>query len=96
MPEDTPPEVRWKIPPNVWVVLVTWGLAVLMLTGMFSLRIYLDQRSDHRRDAEQDKALCEVITFSLQTPPTIPPGPEGERVREGLAIAERLRKATCE
>lgn len=73
-----------------------WALALFIFVGLFSLWQWRDQHAAKERDIEQDRALCEVIVFSLQAPPTIPPGPEGERIREGLAKAERLRKVTCE
>lgn len=89
------PEVRWDIPKNVWVVLVGWGLAVLILAGLFSLRMEMNQRSARERDAEQDRAMCELVT-SIQGGPSPPPGPAGDRARDIITKIDRVRKATCE
>ena len=86
--------VRWDIPKNVWIVLVGWGLAVLILAGLFSLRMEMNQRDARERDAEQDAAMCELVT-SIQGGPSPPPGPAGDRARVIIAKIERVRQATC-
>lgn len=91
-----PARVNWQIPRNVWYLLLTWGLSVVVLAFLFAWWQGREAAVERRHNHEQDKALCEVIVFSLQAPPTIPPGPEGERIREGLAKAERLREVTCD
>lgn len=72
-----------------------WGLAVLILAGLFSLRMEMNQRSARDRNAEQDRAMCELVT-SIQGGPPPPPGPDGDRARVIIAKIESVRKVTCE
>jgi hypothetical protein len=75
----------------VWLVLLSWGLAVLMIAGLLSAWIYTVQsdaaEERDRAQREQDKAMCQIIGVFLQGPEPLP-GPEGDRsrtVRAGMA-----------
>lgn len=74
-------EVTWRIPRNVWYVLVTWGLAVVVLAGLFSFWQYRQQHDAHEQAREERAAMCKLISTIIgDTPP--PEGPSGERARQ--------------
>lgn len=77
----------WEIPRKVWLVLISWGLAVLLLAGMFSAWTWTNQR-------DQNRAMCALISVFLTGPEPVA-GPNGDRsrsVRAGmLAYQEALR-----
>jgi hypothetical protein len=72
---------QWQIPRNVWAILLSWGVAVVLLSGLFALKLHLDQQGAEERDRKQDLAMCQVIDRIIGDvePPT---GPEGQRARE--------------
>jgi hypothetical protein len=76
--------IREPISRPVWQILLSWGLAVLIISGLLSFWIYSNQREAERRNAqlqlEQDRAMCAMIEVFLQGPEPLP-GPEGERSR---------------
>jgi hypothetical protein len=83
--------IRQPMTRPVWLVLISWGLAVLVIAGLLSAWIYTVQReAAQERDRvqrEQDKAMCQLIGVFLGGPEPLP-GPEGERsrvVRAGMA-----------
>lgn len=89
--EGRPTAEVWEIPRRVWFVLLSWGLAVLVLTGLFSAWIWTAQRNaEAERDAlklQQDQAMCAMIGVFLDGPEP-PAGPTGDRsrsVRAGMA-----------
>lgn len=90
--ERFPRQVNWRIPRNVWFVLVGWGLAVLILAGMFSLRMEITQREAARRNAQQDRELCGTLAIIIAGPPP-PSGPAGQRSRDVLSALIRWRDA---
>lgn len=59
---DQPTAEVWFIPKRVWLILLSWGLAVFLLAGLFSFWTYRNQR-------QQDHDMC-VMTGALL------PGPE--------------------
>jgi hypothetical protein len=72
---------RWQIPRNVWAILLSWGLAVALLSGMFALKLHLDRREAERDHTQQREAMCHLITTIIgDTEP--PAGPVGERARQ--------------
>lgn len=74
-------EVTWRIPRTVWYVLITWGLAVVILAGLFSLWQYQDQQAAREQAREERSKMCQLIdTIIGDTPP--PEGPAGERARQ--------------
>lgn len=80
----------WEIPPRVWTILASWGLAVLLLTGLVSWWIQSNEREADRERAavqlEQDRAMCSMISIFLTGPEPVA-GPAGDRsrsVREGM------------
>lgn len=91
----TPPE-RWEIPRRVWLVLLSWGLAVLLLAGLLSFWIWRNERqADAARDAarlQQDRAMCTMMDLIMSGPEPVA-GPAGDRGRAVLA-AMRAYRAT--
>jgi hypothetical protein len=77
--------LREPISRPVWMILLSWGLAVLIISGLLSAWIWTNQRESERRNAqlqlEQDRAMCAMIEVFLQGPEP-PAGPGGDRSRE--------------
>ncbi len=77
-------QVTWKIPRQVWFILLSWGLAVMMLAGLFSYWTWSNQRERDRQISaaklEQDRAMCSLTAIFLTDPEPVP-GPAGERSR---------------
>jgi hypothetical protein len=82
--EGQPTAEVWEIPRRVWFILLSWGLAVLLLAGLLSFWIYSNQRrADEARDRlklQQDRAMCAMIDVFLQGPDPVA-GPAGDRSR---------------
>lgn len=57
----------------VRLILMSWGLAVLVLSGLFSAWIY-------RNQVQQDRDMCAMISVFLSGPEPVA-GPTGERSR---------------
>jgi hypothetical protein len=75
----TGPE-RWEIPRRVWFILLSWGLAVLVLAGLLSYWIWHVQR-------EKDRAMCAMMTLFTSGPEPVA-GPAGDR---GRAVLRAMR-----
>jgi hypothetical protein len=74
-----------KLPRQAWLVLISWGLAVLVLAGMFSAWVWRNQR-------EQDRAMCALISVFLTGPEPLA-GPSGDRsrsVRAGMTAYQHV------
>lgn len=69
----TTPPSKWRIPGPVWFVLLSWGLAVLMIAGLLSIWVYQTQR-------KQERDMCAMVAVFLQDPEPVP-GPAGDRSR---------------
>lgn len=76
-----PEPVTWRIPRNVWAILLTWGLAVVLLSGLFAYKLHLDQQAAAERDRQQDLAMCQMIDRIIGDVEP-PAGPTGQRARE--------------
>lgn len=63
----------WAIPGRVWAVLLSWGLAVLILAGLFGWWIRANQ-------LQQDRDMCAMLAV-LRGGPEPVAGPAGERSR---------------
>lgn len=76
--------IRQPMTRPVWLVLISWGMAVLVISGLLSAWIYTVQHNaveeQDRAQREQDKAMCQIIGVFLGGPEPLP-GPEGERSR---------------
>lgn len=74
----------------VWQILVSWGVAVLMIAVLLSFWIWKNEQNQERDEArlqlEQDRAVCAMIQV-FQGPPPPPAGPDGDR---GRAILDAL------
>jgi hypothetical protein len=65
--------IRQSITRPVWQILLSWGLAVLVLAGLLSAWVYRNQR-------QQDRDMCALVSVFLGGPEPVP-GPEGDRSR---------------
>lgn len=76
--------VRQPMTRPVWLVLLSWGMAVLVITGLLSLWIYTNQRNaeetQRQLQLEQDRAMCAMISVFLSGPEPVA-GPAGDRSR---------------
>jgi hypothetical protein len=81
-----PRPIVWQIPRNVWYVLISWGLAVLLISGLLSWRQELNRREAERDNAQQRAAMCQLITTIIggTEPPAGPAGDRGRQVRRDL------------
>jgi hypothetical protein len=82
--ETTAPAVTWQIPRNVWVILVTWALAVVLLSGLFAFWQYRDQQAAKAAQREQDRQMCLTLDLFRGGPEPVP-GPAGDRSRVVIA-----------
>lgn len=69
--------VVWQIPPRVWAVMLSWGISLLLLSGLFSFWIWYNDR-------QQDKAMCQLTDLITSGPAPVQ-GPAGDRARDVLA-----------
>jgi hypothetical protein len=76
--------IREPISRPVWLILLSWGLAVLMISGLLSAWIYTNQQQAiaerDRIQRESDRAMCAMMAVFTGGPEPVP-GPEGERSR---------------
>lgn len=63
----------WAIPPRIWGILLSWGVAVLMLAGLYGWWIRDNQ-------LQQDRDMCTMISVFLSGPEPVA-GPAGDRSR---------------
>jgi hypothetical protein len=92
--------IREPISRPVWLILLSWGLAVLMISGLLSAWIWNNQREAeaerNRIQREQDRAMCALMAVFTGGPAPVP-GPEGDRARVVVgAIADYRRVLHCE
>lgn len=68
-----------KISRPVWLILASWGLAVMVLSGLFAAWIYTNQR-------QQDRDMCAMTSVFLGGPEPVagPAGDRGRAVRKAL------------
>lgn len=92
--EGKPTAEVWEIPRRVWFVLMSWGLAVLVLASLLSWWIWqTGQEADRQAAAaklRQDRAMCAMIGVFLEGPEPVA-GPAGDRsrsVRAGMRAYE--------
>lgn len=83
----TTPVQQWEIPPKVWAILFTWGVSVLILTGLLSWGIWL---SEHRARLRADRAMCAMIDLITSGPAPVA-GPAGDRARAVAAAMHAYR-----
>lgn len=84
--------IRQPMTRPVWLVLLSWGAAVLMIAGLLSYWIWHNEQEQEKDEAalqlEQDRAVCAMIEVFLAPPPP-PAGPDGDRSR---AIQASMRQ----
>lgn len=73
--------IREPMSRPVWLVLLSWGMAVLMISGLFAWWIYSNQ-------LQQDRDMCAMTTVFLGGPEPVA-GPAGDRAR---AVRDALIK----
>ncbi len=87
----TTPASKWRIPRPIWMVLASWGLAVLSVAGLLSYWIWHNEQEQEKDEAvlqlQQDRAVCGIIRAITDGPAPLP-GPEGNRAR---SILEAMR-----
>lgn len=92
--EGKPTAEVWEIPRRVWFVLLSWGLAVLLIAGLLSFWIWDTGREADRKAAEaktrQDKAMCVMLDLFTSGPAPVA-GPAGDRGRVILAAMNAYR-----
>lgn len=74
----------------VWMVLLSWGLAVLVLSGLFAAWVWKNQ-------IQQDRDMCALLGVFMAGPEPEPvPGPEGDRSRVvRAALLEYFKRRDC-
>ena len=92
--------IREPISRPVWMILLSWGMAVLVISGLLSAWIWTNQREaaaeQDRVQREQDRAMCAMIAVFTGGPEPLP-GPEGDRSRVVIdAMTEYQRVLHCE
>lgn len=65
--------IREPMSRPVWLVLLSWGSAVLVMSGVFAAWIYNNQR-------QQDRDMCAMTSVFLGGPEPVA-GPAGDRAR---------------
>src|SRR4051812_10893779 len=87
---------RWEIPRRVWFILLSWGVAVLMLAGLFSFWMWHSQRqAEAQREAlrlQQDRAMCTMLDLFTSGPEPVA-GPAGDHGRTVLAAMRAYQQA---
>lgn len=92
--------IREPMSRPVWLVLLSWGMAVLMIAGLLSAWIW---RNERKQDAEnlkvqreQDQAMCVMLDLFTAGPPPVA-GPAGERGRVILSAMQHYQQVLhCE
>ncbi len=92
--EGRPTAEVWEIPRRVWFILLSWGLAVFLLAGIFSFWVWETGRQADRVAAEaklrQDRAMCVMLDLFTSGPPPVA-GPAGDRGRVILGAMTAYR-----
>ena len=65
--------VREPISRPVWLILLSWGVAVLVISGLLSAWVW-------RNQVQQDRDMCAMIAVFLAGPEPVA-GPVGDRSR---------------
>lgn len=71
---------RWQIPRQVWIVLISWGMAVVMLSGLFAFWVKRNQDQALAAQREQDRQMCLTLDLFRGGPEPVA-GPAGDRAR---------------
>ena len=86
----------WEIPRKIWMILASWGLAVLVIAGLLSFWIWRNEQDQEREEAqlqyERDRAMCAITRVLLSGPEPVP-GPEGDRSRSVRQAMTEYRAA---
>lgn len=80
-PERPTAEV-WSIPRRVWFVLMSWGVAILAIMGLFAFWAWrIDKDQDREQDDKRDQAMCEMMDTLLAAPDAVDQNEAAERSR---------------
>lgn len=78
----------------VWMILLSWGLAVLAIAGLLSYWIWSNQQKavqeQQRAQHRQDMAMCVMLDLFTSGPAPVD-GPAGDRGRAVLAAMTAYR-----
>lgn len=82
--------LRDPISRPVWQILLSWGLAVLVISGLTSFWIY-------RNQLQQDRDMCAMTSVFLGGPEPVagPAGDRGRVVRDALIKYRENRHCTA-
>lgn len=78
--------IRDSIPRPVWLVLFSWGLAVLVISGILAAWVRSNQVQIERNQRQQDADMCAMTSVFLGGPEPVagPAGDRGRVVRKAL------------
>ena len=86
----------WEIPRRIWAILLSWGLAVLMIAGLLSFWIWHNEQQQEVREGrlqlEQDRAMCAIVEAVVGGPDPVA-GPAGDRARHFRELMTKYRAA---
>lgn len=89
--------IREPISRPVWLILLSWGLAVMVISGLLSAWIWTNQRDASReRDRiqrEQDRAMCALIGVFTSNPDPMA-DPEARVVVDAMKAYQRALKCS--
>lgn len=84
----------WSIPRRVWFVLMSWGLAILLIIGLFALWAWrVDKQQDHEQDDKRDEAMCVMTEAFLKAPDATGQNEAAERARITREALRQYRAA---
>lgn len=88
--------IREPISRPVWTILLSWGMAVMMIAGLLSFWIWKNEQDQERDERalqlQQDRAVCGIIRLFLDGPAPVS-GPDGDRGRAILKAMTEWRNA---
>lgn len=85
-----PTAETWSIPKRVWFVLLSWGVAIFLIIGLFAFWIW---RIDKAQDTERDRAMCVMTDAFLSAPDAVGQNEAGERSRITRAALRQYQVA---
>ena len=77
---------REKIPWPVWRILLSWGLAVIVLSGLFAAW-------NRKNDEEQDRNMCEMTAILVSGPEPQAESESGDRSRRNRDAIRAYRES---
>lgn len=75
---------EWRIPTQVWVVLFSWGMALLVLAGVFAYWTWSN-------DIDQDREMCRLTKALISSEEPTGSSPGEVRSRDNRAAIREWR-----